>query len=116
MQTQQPRHLDGRWRQVISLPHTQYGRISLALAGGFVLAMAMFFSLATSGQTGGDTFFDSLWLATTILTAGVLVLAAGATSAIAIVFHRERSIINVAITLVGLLALVFIVGEFAMPH
>jgi hypothetical protein len=72
--------------------------------------------LVAAGQTGGDTLFDNRWLSGAALVAGAFVLAAGVTSAIAVAFHRERSIVNWGIILFGLLALTFITGEFLSPH
>lgn len=72
--------------------------------------------LVTFGQRGGETFFSNPGLAIT----GILAAAAGVLAfivgIIAIIKHKERSILVYLSTLLGLFILLFVVGEIVSPH
>jgi len=88
-------------------------------AGGFVgsiLFLVLFNALITSGQRGGDTFFSNPWLALTILASAILAIASGVLAVVAVGRDRERSIFGFLAILLGLIVLVFVIGEIAFPH
>jgi len=97
-------------------PHTPLGRRSVGFTTGSVLLFGVFFLLIASGQKGGDSFFSNLWLSGTILPAAGLALAGGAVGAVAVVRDRERSMSVFAAVLLGLVVLMFILGELVFPH
>lgn len=104
------------WRQILHWPSTRMGWWS---AGGFVgsiLFLVLFNALITSGQRGGDTFFSNPWLALTILASAMLAIASGVLAVVAVGRDRERSIFGFLAILLGLIVLVFVIGEIAFPH
>ena len=100
----------------LSLPATAAGRWSIRFLTIGVLFFVLFQLLVLSGQRGGDTFFDNLWLAIAILPAGLGFLSGGAAAAVAVIRRRERSFLAFIALLIGLLVLIFISGEFISPH
>lgn len=103
-------------QKTVVLPQTLLGRLSLRLLALFGLAMVALFSLAASGQTGGETFLDNLWLASAGLIAAISVISSGVLAALAVVARGERAILSYATMAIGLFAAVFIAGEFLSPH
>ena len=97
------------------VPSTTAGRWSAALLAGAAVCFAAFFFLVMSGQRGGDTFFSNPWLSGTILVAAGLAIAAGIVGLTAAIRHGERSVlVGIAIVL-GLLVVLFVVGEVVFP-
>jgi hypothetical protein len=97
-------------------PTTGPGRWAIRLFVLSIAALAVFFLMAATGQTGGDRFSDN-WL-----LSGPMFLAAGSAvagliaAAVAAVGGRDRGLLLLAPVLWGLLVLVFAIGEFANPH
>jgi len=85
------------------------------VAAGVVLFVCANIVVST-GQEGGDTIFDNLWISVPMLGAGAAVLAAGATAAFAVIRRHERSVLVFVPFLLGLLVLVFLIGEVTTPH
>ncbi len=104
------------WATRKLLPRTPLGRWSVRLTTGSVLLFGVFFVLVASGQKGGDSFFSNLWLSGTILPAAGLALAGGAVGAVAAIKETERSLGVSAAVLLGVIVLMVIVGELALPH
>lgn len=80
------------------------------------LAMVLSMVAVAAGQRGGDTLSDS-W----VLSSLGLVMAASAVGALisgvyVISREHERAVAVLMTSLLGLLAVVFLVGEFAVPH
>lgn len=88
----------------------------MALLGLSVVLFAGFFALVASGQRGGETLADNLWLSGTALPAAGLAIGAGITGAFAAIRDRDRSPGVIAAVLVGALVLVFVIGEVVSPH
>jgi len=97
-------------------PKTALGRWSVGLIIVFVLLLASFQLLVASGQRGGETFFSNLILTIPMLIAGISGISAFATGLIGIIRSRERSIAVYLATLIGLLVLLFVLGEVIFPH
>ena len=97
-------------------PKTALGKWSVGLIMFFVVLLASFQLLVASGQRGGETFFSNLILTIPMLIAGVSGVSAFATGLIGIIRSRERSIAVYLATLIGLLVLLFVLGEVIFPH
>jgi hypothetical protein len=98
------------------LPSTPTGRWSVLFAITSLVALAVFFLMAGTGQTGGDGFFDN-WLLTgpilVALVAGVGGLVAGVA---AILRSGERSVLLALPILWGLVVTIQALGEVITPH
>ena len=100
----------------IGPPHTRRGWWSLGLLGASIALFGAFFALVASGQRGGDSFLDNLWLSGTIVPAAALAVASGAMGLTAAVKDGERSIAVLVAMVAGLLVALFVVAEIAIPH
>lgn len=98
------------------LPHRRRGKQTALLLVMSLACFAAFFALVASGQRGGDTFFSNWWLAGTMLPAAALAIAAGVTGVTAMIRERDRSLSTLVATALGLLVVVFVIGEIAFPH
>jgi hypothetical protein len=76
----------------------------------------VFFVLAASGQTGGDTFFSNPWLSGSMLLAAGCAVAAGGSGVVAILQQRERSAWVWFAVVLGVLVVLFVAAEIAFPH
>lgn len=97
-------------------PTSTPGKWSVGLAILSVLLFVFMMILVSLGQEGGDKFTDNLLLSIPGIASGGAVVLAGLTGLFALIRLRERAITVFASTLIGLIALVFIVGEFVSPH
>lgn len=98
------------------MPRTRAGRWSIRLFGASVALFAAFFALVASGQRGGDTFSDNLWLSGTALPAAFLTVVAAGFGLVAVIKERERSLLVFAAIVAGLVVLFFAIGEVVAPH
>ena len=102
------------WRRVIRWPSTQLGWAAVGLAAVFELMMivnnAVFMRLPE----------DVPWRTTVLPYYGIFMmlcgLAAGIVGLIAVVRRREPSLLVWLTVLIGVSTLVFVVGEFLVPH
>jgi hypothetical protein len=97
-------------------PKTPSGKWSTGFIVAFVVFLVAFPILVASGQRGGETFFDNLVLTIPILLAGASGVLALFTGLIAVIGKRERSILVFLAVLIGLLVLLFGLGEVMFPH
>lgn len=95
---------------------TRLGKWSVGLIILFFLLFALFQFLVASGQRSGATFFSNLVLAIPILAAGISGMLAFFTGIISIIKSKERSVFVFLAMTMGLLVLIFILGEFLSPH
>jgi hypothetical protein len=102
------------WRRIIRWPSTQLGWWSVGLAAAFEILMII-----------NSTVFmrlpeDVTWRVTVLPFYGIFMmlcgLAAGIVGLIAVIRQHERSWLVWLTLLVGLNALVFVLGEFLVPH
>ena len=99
------------------LPKTLLGKWSVGLIIAFFLLLGTgMFVVQGLGQTGGETFFDNLWISIPMLSAGASAIAAFLTGIISIVKDKERATTVFAAALIGLLVSLFVFGEFISPH
>ena len=103
-------------RRVLGWPSTRLGWWSVGLAVGFFAFFGLFQALVASGQRGGETFFSNPWLSLSILVAAGSAIVAGVAAVVAIFWKRERSFFSFLALLLGLIVLVFTLGELAIPH
>ena len=98
------------------MPKTALGKWSVVLIIAFIVLLVSFQLLVASGQRGGETFFSNLVLAVPMLIAGISGVSALITGLIGVIRSRERSIIVYLATAIGLLVLLFWLGEIIFPH
>ncbi len=98
------------------LPKTAPGKWSVWLAISFIVLFALVSILGATGQEGGPTFFSNLYLAIPGLLALVTGLAAFLIGIFSIIFLKERAILVFVAAGVGLLIIVFIVGDIFAPE
>lgn len=97
-------------------PVTHSGTWALRLIALAAVAMVSSMVAVVTGQRGEDTLTDS-WLLTLLGAAmAVGVLGAFASGVYTITRRHERAVAVLMTSLLGLLAAVFLVGEFAVPH
>jgi len=97
--------------KILILPKTSPGKWSVGLAISFIVFFALVSILGATGQEGGETFFSNLYLAIPGLLALVSGFAAFITGIISIIFIKERAILVYLATAVGLLVILFILGD-----
>lgn len=103
--------LSARGKTASIWPTTNWGRAGVGLFAGFVLFFAAFIGLAATGQKGGETVFDNLWLTIPGGLGGVCAVASFVVGGIGVAFGKERSLVSIFTTVIGLLATVFLFGE-----
>ena len=103
--------------KVTFIPKTLLGKWSAGLIIAFFLLLATgMFVVSVLGQTGGETFFDNLWISIPMLSAGVAAIAAFFTGIVSIWKSKERAVLVFIASLIGLLVLWFVIGEVVVPH
>ncbi len=71
------------------MPSTRTGRYALGFMMGFVFFHITAMLIVASGQRGGDTLFDNLWISVPVILAVLSTLAALVTSGIALLRDGE---------------------------
>lgn len=98
-------------------PKTYLGQWSAGLFIIFLLLLSTgMFVVQVLGQTGGDTIFDNLWISIPMLGALASAIIAFILGTISIITKKERSIFVFIATTIGLLVLIFALGEILFPH
>jgi hypothetical protein len=100
---------------IFLLPKTALGKWALGLAISFIVLFVLVIILVTTGQEGGETFFSNLYLAVPGLLAVVSGLATFLTGIISIIFMKERALLVFLATAIGLIVIVFMVGDLLFP-
>ncbi len=77
---------------------------------------AIFFIFVASGQRGGAKFFSNLYLTVPGVIAAISGIAAFFTGIIGVIKDRERAILVYLAILIGLLVLLFCLGEIIFHH
>lgn len=97
-------------------PKTKAGKASLMACLTFVTLLILFFILIEGGQKGGAHFLDNLILAIPLMAAAVAGIMAMAFGMLAILRYRERSVLTLICTLVGIFVFYFTLGELMGEH
>jgi hypothetical protein len=97
------------------LPKTVTGKWAVGLAISFIVLFVLLIILVSTGQEGGDTYFSNLYLAVPGLLALVSGIAAFFIGIISIIFVKERGFLVFLATAIGLLVIVFMVGDLLFP-
>jgi len=98
------------------MPKTKAGKWSVGLIIVFFVLFGVFQLLVASGQRGGATFFYNLVLTIPIFLAGISGIFAFIIGLISIIKSKERSVLVFIATAIGLFVLIFVLGEFLVPH
>lgn len=98
------------------LPATAAGRWALGLFAVAVVSFAFMTVAVATGQSGGETFSASWWLAVPALLAGSGAVASGVIGAYAILRHHEHAALVYLSTAMGLLVIAFVLGETFASH
>lgn len=98
------------------MPKTRFGNYALRSMAAFVFFFLTAQFVIMTGQRGGDTFTDNLWISVPMFFAFASALLAGIFGAIGIFREGERSPIIFLIAAIALLILIFLLGEFLFPH
>lgn len=98
------------------LPKSKLGVWSVGFACGFFIILFVFFQIAKTAEIKGDGFFDTLALAIPLLLAGISGVLALILGVISIIKSKERAIAVFISCIIGLLVLLFALGEMFVPH
>jgi hypothetical protein len=103
--------------KITFLPATTLGKWAIRLT----ILLVLFFLLATAivvlgHQTGGETVTANNNIAIPMLLAMVSGVSAFFTGVLAILKNKERSVLVFISTIIGLSVLIFLLGEFLVPH
>lgn len=102
--------------EIYLTPKTQVGKASLVACLVFILLIILFFLIIDQGQKGGLHFLDNLVLAIPLMAAATAGTAAMALGLLAILRYRERSILTLVCTLIGIFVFYFTLGELIGEH
>lgn len=92
-------------------PSTGWGRVTIGLAAGFILFGIAFLVAAVTGQKGGATLGDNLWLSIPGGAGAACAVLSLLSGIFAVVARKERSmLVFVAIALTAA-STIFLVGE-----
>ncbi len=97
------------------VPETELGNYSVRFMVAFAIFLFIFNIFVLSGQTGGENYFDNLYLSIPFSLAVICGIASFITGLISI-FHRERCIFVFLSVLISLSAILFVIGEIVYPH
>ncbi len=98
------------------MPKTHLGRWSVGLIITFLVLFGLVQILVISGQEGGETFSDNLILAVPAFSMAIAGIVAFFVGIISIIKNKEQSILVFIATAIGLLVLMFVLGEILFPH
>jgi hypothetical protein len=102
--------------KVYFLPRTVTGKWAVGLAIGFIVLFILLIILVSAGQEGGDTYFSNLYLAVPGLLSLIFGVAAFVTGVISIIFAKERGFLVFLAAAIGLIIIVFMVGDLLFPQ
>jgi membrane associated rhomboid family serine protease len=98
------------------MPGSVAGRWALGLWLLSVASFAFMTAAVATGQRGGDTLGDNWLLAAPALLAGLSSVASGCVGAYAILRRHDHAVMVYLSTAMGLLVVVFVVGEVFATH
>ena len=103
-------------KRIYLLPKTVLGKWSIELILAFFLLLITGMIVVATGQEGGETIFDNLFISIPMITAAICGIASFFTGIISIIWKKERCILIFISSIIGLLILWFIIGEIIVPH
>jgi len=103
------------------MPKTRFGKWSVLLIVVFFVLFILVQITAAVGRNQGAFDSDSfnayqILIPITIIPAGICGIAAFLTGIVSIVKSKERSVSVILATAIGLLVLIFVLGEILSPH
>lgn len=100
------------------LPSTKYGRLALfmIMASVALIVFANIILVGALGLRGGNTIFDNIPLSMFMIIGFASAIGSSISGLIGIVRFKERSVLVMMTTLLGMLVLTFLVGELIVPH
>lgn len=98
------------------MPKTKIGKWSVGLLIAFIVFLVIGNIIVASGQEGGDTIFDNLYISIPMILAALCAIAALITGLVSIIKNKERSVLVIIATLIGLIITWFVFGELLIPH
>lgn len=96
------------------MPETLAGKSSVISFGGFLIGDTALFLAAASGQKGGETIFDNLWLGAPGMIALAGAVVSMITGLVAVMGRRERNAAVLVSTTVSAAVVLFIALEFIL--
>jgi len=103
-------------RQDGMLPTTVLGTWSLRLLVAFAACLGLFAILVASGQRGGDSLFDNLWLLGSMGGAALCSMGAGIVGVLAMRRQGDRSFAVMLAVVMGAISLFWFSAELLLPH
>ena len=97
-------------------PSSRYGRYAVSGIILFFLSMIIFFTFVHMGERGGKTFFSNPKLYLPYLLASISGAFSFFTAAIALVKSRDYAILTILSLLLGLITILWNLGEILSPH
>lgn len=98
------------------MPKTTAGRLTIIFIILFFAAFTTMQILVATGERGGDTFTDNLFLSIPALIGAICGVSALIAGLIAVIKYREKSIFTIIAVAIGLLLTFFVLGEFIFEH
>jgi hypothetical protein len=98
------------------MPKTTLGKWSAICLGLFVLFLIIGQIVVATGQQGGDTFFDNLYISIPMSLAALAAVFAFILGITSLIKSKERSPLVIIATVIGLVIIVFLAGEFLGPQ
>lgn len=98
------------------MPKTKIGKWTVGFLALFFVSFATLMIMAATGQQGGDTFMDNLYLGIPGILAAISAITAFITGVISIFKYKDRSIAVIVAAVLGFIVLFFLAGEFIFPH
>lgn len=92
-------------------PTTGWGRMTIGLAAGFIVFGIAFFIAAATGQKGGDTLGDNLWLSIPGIAGAACAALSLLSALVAVVARKERSMLVFVALALTAASTIFLVGE-----
>lgn len=98
------------------MPKTFYGKWSVGFILGFLLFLSIFYLVIKAGYRGGDSFFSNPFLVIPILMSAACGIMSFSSGMISIFKQKERNLLVIISTILGLFVLLMVLGEILTPH